>query len=615
VLNHVGARLGTDAGNPGLVVWEGKVEELDIGIDGTVTVGGMALTANDLTLRYDAPSGRIQVVGGLGLSLAAGKIKAAATLTGDGFTFDPASGKAVLNGLKFEADADLGAVQVHGLVVEYKTQNGRTTWFAAGSVQLAPGVEVGGAFEIVNGKLNRIALSYDKGTGLGIPILDTGLYLTHVGGDIRNLTNPSALRVSVDAEVTFGRTVRFMGTEYSIFQAKGKVTVTKDELKLDGGIKLANGYMGSGSANVDLNWAEKKYSVGYDVKMYYGTFHQVGKLALDGTAISFDGKATLEAPTVIQNELKKFGLPTEYAGAAFRVRMDPDKPASENYAEASFDAAGFTVTVRYDFANNMSFSIFNGALKALTKTIDAAGHAIAQTFDKAGKQVVQTVNETFKDGSVLVKRVTTETWGTVTELADAAGKVMTRIYDEGGYLSTDTLDAAGNTAKRVTKYGAEITTELWTATGHSLERIQGDGVRFFSNQVYATGKEVQTWSRNGAAYLRVTLQGGSETVRETWDEGYSLGKAGAKYFKGQITAAGTVIQSQYTNGAGWIRYTFEAGGRTIREIADAANHYKKEIKEAGKKTWHTVTNTFEDAGDTVADGFTSVGNTIGGAFS
>ena len=243
VLGHVGAALGTDADNPGLVIWQGKVQDVDIDIDGTIKVGAMSLQAKDLTLRYDVPSGELQLVGGLGLSLAGGRIQASAELTGDGFTFD-GKGNAQVNGLKFTADADLGAVQVHNLDVEYTKAGG--VWYASGKVQVGKNIEVDGSFTIKGGKLTQIALNYNQSPGIALG--DTGLFLTHVGGSITNLDSPTNINASIDATVVFGRTVNFMGNTYSLFTAHGKVTATKDELKLDGTISMCNGYMGLGTA-------------------------------------------------------------------------------------------------------------------------------------------------------------------------------------------------------------------------------------------------------------------------------------------------------------------------------------------------------------------------------
>ncbi len=144
MLDHVGATLGDSIDNPGLVIWEGRVEELDIAVDGSVKVGGLALTSEGLTLRYDAPSGNIQLVGGLRLDVGP-KLSAAAILTGDGMTINSNTGAVSVNGIRFEADAELGPVVVKNLVVEYQKTSTGESWLAQGEVQLFPGVMVGGA--------------------------------------------------------------------------------------------------------------------------------------------------------------------------------------------------------------------------------------------------------------------------------------------------------------------------------------------------------------------------------------------------------------------------------------------------------------------------------------
>src|SRR6185369_8345421 len=104
---------------------------------------------------------------------------------GDGFKFD-GKGNAQVNGLKFTADADLGAVQIHDLDVEYTKAGG--VWYASGTVQLGKNIEVGGSFTIKGGKLTQIALNYKQSPG--IMLGDSGLFLTHVGGNITNLNSP-----------------------------------------------------------------------------------------------------------------------------------------------------------------------------------------------------------------------------------------------------------------------------------------------------------------------------------------------------------------------------------------------------------------------------------------
>jgi uncharacterized protein YacL (UPF0231 family) len=526
VMNHVGARFGTGAEDPGIVVWQGKVQEVNIGIDGTIKVGTMSLSAKDLTLRYDVPSGQLQLVGGLGLSLANGRIQAAATLTGNGFTINTKTGQAQLNGVKFEADADLGAVQVHGLDIEYTKDAYGSKWYGTGQVQIAPGIEVGGTFEIFNGKLTRIGVSYDKGTGLGIPIGDTGLYLTRVGGDIQNLESPTNIKTAIDATVTFGRTVTFMGTEYSLFQAHGTVTATKDELKLDGQISMCNGYMGSGTANVDLNWARKEYTVGYDVAMYYGTFRRQGTMNLSGGAFSMDGKVTLQAPTAIQGQLKSFGLPTEYAGADFRLRLDSSTTGSKSYAEASFTApGGFRVNVKYDFDNRLSLDVFSGAVRALYKTVDAAGKAFTAAYNSAGQAITKVYEQA---GQV------------ITNTYDAAGKLAQQVVDDGSRVVTnayadgvrymrnveETVMVAFGSAKvpfrkaTTTVYDAaggvfSKTTEFATMAGQTLERITDTGVRKVTELINSAGKVTKRITEEAGKTFTDTLDDAGNVLKRT----------------------------------------------------------------------------------------------------
>ena len=245
VLDHVGATLG-DAASPGLVVWQGQVQDLDIGIDGTVQVGGMALEAKDLTLRYDVASKQLQLVGGLGVSLA-GVFHAEADLTGDGLTIDASTGAVHVHGLTFEADADFGAVHVHDLVVEYQeTDRGhvlgrgrhgpaRRRDRGRRGVRDRQRQAVPDRHQLRQGR--HASASRSPTPGCTSPTS---------AGDITNLDDPANVQVALNAQVTFGRSVTFMGHEYALFQADGTLTVNKDDLSLEGNIQLCRGYWGPG---------------------------------------------------------------------------------------------------------------------------------------------------------------------------------------------------------------------------------------------------------------------------------------------------------------------------------------------------------------------------------
>ena len=158
-----------------------------------------------------------------------------------------------------------------------------------------------------------------------------------------------------------------------------------------------------------------------------GVFHSVGDLDLNNMgSLSGDGVADLEAPAKIRSELRQFGLPTTFANAAFHIRTQGGRPADQSYVEATFNAAGLTATIRYDFANNLTLTIQSGALVKLSKVIDAAGHAVTETFDSAGRLA--------------------------TRVKQTAGETITATYDAAGHIvqtATKTFDAAGRLTMKV----------------------------------------------------------------------------------------------------------------------------------------------------------------------
>src|SRR5262249_29428203 len=145
--------------------------------------------------------------------------------------------------------------------IKYTSVNGNTSFSAAGSVQLPSGFSVGGSLAIVNGQLTDIALSYDAGTGGGIPLGDTGLFITHVDGGLHHLDDLSKLTVDAGLGVTFGQSVSFLGHKYSLFDVSGHITVSAQELDLTGTVNLLGGVYGSGTATLKLDWTHHVYSL------------------------------------------------------------------------------------------------------------------------------------------------------------------------------------------------------------------------------------------------------------------------------------------------------------------------------------------------------------------
>ncbi len=433
--------------------------------------------------------------------------------------------------------------------------------------------------------------------------------MTHIEGDVTNIDSPANIQAALNAQVTYGRSIRFMGKDYAIFEADGTLAVGQYGLQLTGNVQMAGGLLGKGQATVDLNWAENRYEVGYTLGMYDDVFVQHGTLVLDGgDSISIDAKATLNAPASIQKELKSFGLPTTFAEADFRMRLNGDGPASENFVEASFTTIGLTATVHYDFDNNLSLSIMNGALQKLGKVVDAAGKAITEGFNAAGHAISRTtieagtkIVESLDTAGNVTRRVTTAAGQTIKETLNVAGYVTYRVTQEAGQKITETFDATGHRIERITDQLGTSVVENWNSAGRLATRI-----------TYAADKTVtETMDAAGKLAKKVTEQGG-RVFTDTYFLGRhmsaSVEQATYRLIGGafiQVKMLMTVNLDWYGNQMSTVTDTLTMSGRILTRLTATA---AKTVQEAFNSAGHVVTRVTNEAGKTITEAFDDAGH-------
>jgi hypothetical protein len=519
VFDHVGATLGTiDA--PGLVIEHGQVKELSVAVDGAINLYGLKVSSKDLCLHYDAQSGLLQVVGGLGFQMGP-KISASAALTGEGMTIDTRTGAVAVNGVTFTADADFGPVQVHDLAIEYQKTPTGSVWAASGTVQLAPGVTVDGAFAIADGKLSRIGIDYDANGGPGIPIGDTGAYLTRIGGEIDNLDNPTSIVVSLNAQVTYGKTVRFLGKDYGLFVADGKLTVANNSLELYGDVQLVGGLLGEGTAHVNLDWTNKKTEVHGNLSMYDGVFTYGGGVTITSTGdVIVDATGGVHLPKLPEpiQELASFLPASTLAQAKLRLEIHPGRPA-DTFVAVEASALGTTGKFRYDAGKGFSFGTYSGLTQWATGVIDAAGMAITKAYDRFGN-----LTERWADK-------TGNTWKRVTQSFNPGQIGITYVteYSNGVRYLRDTF-----------QFKSQLSREVWQASWDA-------GV--------VGAQYVKTVFGSNARTITTTLKAGGNAVRETV---YASGRRMTEY----LDAAGDVVETYVKDSANsaWKKTKSALGG-------------------------------------------------------
>ena len=292
------ADLG-DQSNPGLEIVQGKVTQVNFAISGEFDLFGITIDAQNAGIAYQSDGHTYEIFGQLSVptlfdatvSLGTDEQNPGIKIVDGHFQLD----KVMLS----LGDVDFGAFTLQTLEVSYSNSS---TGSAATSddfsfsvtveVEFPEGWSVGGTVAFVNGEISEISINWHVDAGEGIEIGDTGLFLTAMSATVQNLDQPTNLVVSGTLAVEFGPQVTLLGEQVSVFRAFGSFTVDKDELDLEASVWLGalnsdpgaqtpnsdgdygnwSGVMGSGKAEIDLDWGDHLYTASFAATLYDGIF-------------------------------------------------------------------------------------------------------------------------------------------------------------------------------------------------------------------------------------------------------------------------------------------------------------------------------------------------------
>jgi pimeloyl-ACP methyl ester carboxylesterase len=358
-LNRLTASLG-NASSPGLVIVNGELESMNIAVSGSFNLFGVTLTAESLSVQYSRSTGILQLQGGVAVQLS-NIIRGSVSLPNGGIVINTQTGQVEVNGLRLEFDVQLGAFRIDDLFVEYtRSTNGQISISAGGVVTLPGGIAIGGQFSIANGRFSSVSLTYDAGSSLGIALGNTGLYLTKLGGSLRNLDNISQLTVTASAEVTFAKSINFLGQTGKLFVATGTLTVSPQALSIRGDVALIaikgpndtsyRGLLGEGSVELNLDWTRGIYRASVTDLPIWGFFTLSGSFTFTETGdVTIRGEVEVAVPSVIP----VIGGMT-LGGAGFYFQVRPNTTHTDDFAAAWVDLGflgqyGFKVDFNGDF--------------------------------------------------------------------------------------------------------------------------------------------------------------------------------------------------------------------------------------------------------------------------
>ncbi len=334
--NEVTATLGdgTDA-NHGIVVQGGSLQSVYIGVEGSFEVYGLTLKATNVIIAYSAADHALELSGGVSVQLG-DEFKIAAAIGSDApLEIDTNTGSFTFpKGVDITGSLEIGMI---GADVSIKYDHNSDDTYnldVTATVHLPQDIDVQGTLSIVNSQLSSIALSYDAGMGQGIAIGATGLFLTHLGGEVDNINDPAHVSVSGSIEVKLGKTITIGGTAYSIVDATGSFLVDANHLHIDGSVTLVGGYLGEGSASVDVNWQTGVFEISVPhIGLFDDTLNFSGEFMFDSIGdITLNAEADIRVP----KDLPLIGGITLLSGN-FYLQIRPTLGFDQNFVAAYTD--------------------------------------------------------------------------------------------------------------------------------------------------------------------------------------------------------------------------------------------------------------------------------------
>lgn len=333
VLKDLAVTLGSEE-TPGIKIVDGKLEALDIAINGDINLFKLTASPKDLRVRYNAAENQLQITGALSITFAP-KLTLVASLPGDGLLIDTDTGKVQIKGigLKAQSNISFGAMAIKGLHVEYEeSSSGEVSISAGAEIELPSGLAVGGSFKIVEGKLEAISISFEKNPGILVANGLINIYGLEV--QVEGLSNLDNFMFKGTVKATVGPLVKFGGEAYALADVTGSITITTKNLTLDGDVQLIGGHFGNGKFKGVLAWDNvARVTFDAEVNLYPGDVIR-GKISAYADIrgnVDFNAQMGVFVPAGVP---LAGGASLGQLGVELRIR--PAEEPSASYAKFSF---------------------------------------------------------------------------------------------------------------------------------------------------------------------------------------------------------------------------------------------------------------------------------------
>jgi len=437
-IRNMKVKLGSSADKPGIVIASGSLKSIDISLSGDINLFGITATPERLRVRYSSDTSLLQITGGVSVTLANGLVLRAA-FPGSGLIINTQTGDVEIRGVRLAAEGDIrfGVLSIKNLEAYFEDDGrGNVSFSAAATIALPSGLEVGGSFKVINGRLDSIGIKFQKNPGIQVAGGVINIY--SIEGKLEGLSDLDNFRISATVRATVGPKVAFAGNSFALADVTGTIAVTKDNLTLSGDVQLVGGLFGRGSFTGVLTWSgTPRVQFDADVRLYPGDVIR-GRISayidVNGN-VDFDASIGVHVP----NQIPVAGG-WSLGQIAITLRVRPDEPPANSFVrfgvrilnasgaiKASFDA-----NVRYDL--KIDFFFFS---------IGKSGDF--QLRDSNNRPNVQIVSANSiagtPDGRIVFKSLDGETSGQIVDLyadTDAVGNDGVLIGSQLIVGSTDT---------------------------------------------------------------------------------------------------------------------------------------------------------------------------------
>ncbi len=383
---------------PGIIIHNGSVANLNIGIASDFKLGNIEVITKDLRLQYG--NERYLLTGLM-------EIKNLWTATIDlgssgnaGIELDVSGvkDKFILESLVITIQhAGLGAIDFKKIQLAFKNN---TINEALLNVSFPPGWDIEGKILFTGNpaKVNSVSLSWEaENIDAAIEIPGTGVVVMKMDGTIVNLDNPANLYFHGDIGFAFGGPFTLDGKEVTMIYLQAGATVTHSEVKFTGDTYVGayrtgdgkwHSILGKGNITIDLIW-NKSYSIKGDFKVPSDPAIEAVLKAKINEHKNID--ALLKVEFIVPHWVpiihgKHFG---SVDGAVRYINGSPSSSYAAAWVKVNLLVKHITTGVKYNFGKKSLSTIGSGTVSDIEKQIH---HDIGNSSAKTSLSNTQLIN-------------------------------------------------------------------------------------------------------------------------------------------------------------------------------------------------------------------------------